>query len=163
VEAHRFTLRAVAADDQPFLRALHHALRRSEFAAAPLPPTVLEQLLDTQFEAQRRHYAHQYPDAQQHLIILDGARVGHLWTQWSTTELRVIDVSLLDAFRRRGIGTSLLQWLQSAAGERGLPIRLSVRRGNPAVRLYARLDFAERASNQTYQQLEWRPKPDAAA
>ena len=75
--------------------------------------------------------------------------------QWSADALQVIDVSLLSSYRGRGIGTALLKSLQSQAAARRVPIRLSVRRGNRAARLYARLGFVEHSSDAVYRQLQW--------
>ena len=153
----RFELRAVTSDDQAFLRALYSDVRGEEFAAARIPAAALESLLNTQFEAQRRHYESQYPGAEHLLILVDAAPAGRLWMHWSDEGLRVIDVSLMSRHRGRGIGTALLQSLQAQATARGAPIRLAVTRTNRAARLYARLGFNESGGDAVYRQLRWSP------
>lgn len=154
-----FVSRPVTAEDGAFLRELYYDVRGPEFAMLPMAARM--QLLDVQFEAQRRGYNEQYPGSEQLLIVVGEARAGRLWQHWSTEGLRVIDLSLISGYRRQGIGTALLIRLQRDAAARALPVRLSVRHDNPAARLYARLGFVERSSDAMYLQLEWRPGGDA--
>lgn len=145
-----YALRAVTPADLPFLRELNRGVRRDEFPGAALEP-----LLDMQFDAQWRHYQAQYPHAEQWLILVDETPVGRVWVDWSAQSLHLIDLSVLAAYRRRGIGTALVESLQAQAAARQLPMTLSVRRDNPAARLYARLGFTEHAADEIYRHLTW--------
>ncbi len=148
-------LRAAAAGDGAFLRALYLDTRRGEFAALPLPPAQLQQLLQLQFTAQCRHYAAHYPRAEQYIVQHDDVAVGRLLIDRASDGIRIVDVSLLRTYRGRGLGTGLVRALQGEAAARGVPLRLSVRRDNPAARLYARLGFLELAADEVYRELEW--------
>ena len=78
----------------------------------------------------------------------DGRVVGAAWCRCIRAFGHMDDiipelaVSLLPAWRGRGIGTRLIQSLLCRLSEEGYPaISLSVQRENPAVRLYERLGF----------------------
>lgn len=73
---------------------------------------------------------------------------------------RVVDISILPAYRNMGIGTSLLTDLQRLMASSHLPIRLSVLSSNPARRLYERLQFRYIKLEEPYVFMEWRPEPN---
>lgn len=72
------------------------------------------------------------------LRVLQGAERGYGWVADNIPEL---SLSLLPAFRGKGIGSGLLAELLCLADERFEGVSLSVSRNNPAVRLYARFGF----------------------
>jgi GNAT superfamily N-acetyltransferase len=81
-------------------------------------------------------------------------------------ELRVIGIApLLPEFRRRGIGGELLRGLLEEGRSRGVPVRIHVKRQNPALALYERLGFRVLEDRGVYLFLEWRAaaaeRPDA--
>ena len=88
--------------------------------------------------------------------MLNQVPAGRLYVERGAAAIRLIDVSILGPQRGRGIGTRLLQALQAEAAARQVPLQLSVVRGNPATRLYARLGFAEYMADEVYRHLEWR-------
>ena len=57
-------------------------------------------------------------------------------------EIYVDEICVDKAFRRRGIGTQLMNWVEGVARERGATtLSLLVLRGNPSFGLYERLDY----------------------
>lgn len=150
-------MRPVAAEDLPFLHDLYVDTHRDEFAALGWPIAQLLSLLHTQCTAQARYYASAFPHADHSLVLIDERVVGRLYVERTGAAIHLIDVSLVAEQRGRGLGSALLQMLQAEAADRGVPVQLSVRRGNPAARLYERLGFVEIASDELYHQLEWRP------
>ena len=57
-------------------------------------------------------------------------------------EIYVDEICVDKAFRRRGIGTQLMNWVEGVARERGATtLSLLVLRGNPSFGLYERLGF----------------------
>jgi ribosomal protein S18 acetylase RimI-like enzyme len=154
-------LRPVAAEDRAFLHDLYVDTHRDEFAALGWPPAQLLSLLQAQCTAQDRYYASAFPHAEHSLVLIDGLVAGRLYVERTAAAIHLIDVSLVAEQRGRGSGTALLRMLQAEAADRGGPVQLSVRRGNPAARLYERLGFVEIASDEMYRQLEWRPDQSA--
>jgi ribosomal protein S18 acetylase RimI-like enzyme len=71
-------------------------------------------------------------------------------------ELRIIDIALLPEYRRRGVGSFLLDRLREEASGNALPLRIHVERHNAARALYERLGFRAVADRGVYLFLEWR-------
>lgn len=154
------TLIAAESDDLPFLRALYAQSREAELAQMPWPPEAKQAFCDGQFNLQHRHYVSQYPPAAAFLVIVQQHQpVGRLYLHWSADELRIVDILLAARSRRHGMGTALLQALQRAVGDAGIPtLSLHVEQQNgEAYRLYRRLGFIEGDSRGGYRRMDWRP------
>jgi len=128
-------------DDESFLLDLFYEVRADEFLPLGLARPALEQLLSMQFRAQAMGYGSQFPNADDKVIWSGGRRVGRLLVNRTGSAIQLVDIALLAIFRGRGLGTRLIGELISEAKGRGVPLRLHVRGGNPAARLYERLGF----------------------
>jgi ribosomal protein S18 acetylase RimI-like enzyme len=67
----------------------------------------------------------------------------------------LVDIALLPEFRNRGLGTRAVAGLIEEARGSSLPLRLSVARGNPAIRLYERLGFSAISADPVYIEMEY--------
>jgi ribosomal protein S18 acetylase RimI-like enzyme len=108
-----------------------------------LPTPTLAQFIALKFTAHRMARAAEFPDADHSVLWADNHRIGQLLLHETGAEVRLLDLTLLAAFRGEGIGTSVIEQLQTYACERGLPLRLSVQPLNPARRLFTRLGFVD--------------------
>ncbi len=136
-------LRPAGAGDRAFFRALYHEVRAAEFAA--LPPEQRAMVLDMQFEIQGRAYEMQSPGAVSLVVDEGRASLGRLILHRSGPVFQVVDIAVSAVARGRGLGAAVLGRvldMARAAGSAGVVV-LSVRPGNPAQRLYARLGFTE--------------------
>src|SRR5512147_3216332 len=106
--APRATLRPVRDNDAELLFAIYASTRAEELAQVGWDDAQKERFLRMQFEAQRRSYASGYPGAEFQIILADGQPAGRLFVHRREREIRVMDITLLPAFRGRGIGTALL-------------------------------------------------------
>lgn len=107
-----------------------------------LPPELREALLDIQFHAQDQQYATTYPGASHDIVVADGVDVGRLIVDESGDAIRIVDVTIHESHRGRGIGSALLGNLIERADRAGRPVCLSVWPTNVAARrLYERLGF----------------------
>lgn len=151
-------LRPATPLDEPFLRELYADTRRDELAATGWDDRQLAEFLDMQFVAQRTDYERRFPGAD-HDIVLDGpASVGRIWVHRTSDEIRLLDLAILSAARRRGIGTGLITRLQDEAADARLPLRHSVVKENTgALRLYHRLGFTIIGDVPTHHAMEWTP------
>ena len=71
-----------------------------------------------------------------------------------------MDVALLPAYRRRGIGTMLLEEILAEGAQSGKIVSIHVEVFNPALRWYERLGFKKVAANGPYHLMEWVAKRD---
>lgn len=150
-------LKLATPEDQAFLSELFNEVRSVEFAPLGLPQPALEQLLGMQFRAQQSGYAAQFPQAVDWILWSGANRIGRMLVDESpNNEIRLVDIALLTAYRGQGRGTELVQRLRARAIQAGLPLRLSVRFGNPAERLYARQGFVRTGGDGIYVTMEHR-------
>lgn len=116
--------------------------------------------IDMQFEAQSNHYLNHYANAAFMIIEMEGRSIGRLYVDRTATEIRIVDISLLPQYRRRGIGTMYLQTLLEEATGRGVPVTIHVETFNPAMQFYLRLGFRQKCTNGLYHFLQWTSKPE---
>ncbi len=136
-----FVLKLATSEDDAFLAELFSDVHAAEFAPLGLPEGALLQLLNMQFRGQRGGYSAQFPKAVDEILWIGQTRAGRVLVNEAEDELRLVDIALLAPYRRQSIGESVLLGLCERARASGLPLRLSVRVGNPAERLYTRLGF----------------------
>jgi ribosomal protein S18 acetylase RimI-like enzyme len=148
------TLRPVTESDEIFLFNLYASTRKEELDTWGWDLAQRTAFLEQQFQAQRRSYQMQFPQAVHRIIIQDGDPIGRMMVFRSEHEIRLVDISVLPESRNAGIGTGLLQDLLNEASESGTPVRLQVLKANPAIRLYERLGFAVVGDDGLYLQME---------
>jgi ribosomal protein S18 acetylase RimI-like enzyme len=146
-------LRLAEAGDEDFLLRLYSTTRAAEVAAWGWPEAQRTAFLQMQFRAQRGHSA--YPNATEQIVLWEGEAVGHWLIARPEGEIRLVDVALLPAHQRLGIGTTLLQDLQRTAQTERLPIRLRVAYDNPARFWYARHGFIQLEDRGSHWLMEW--------
>jgi ribosomal protein S18 acetylase RimI-like enzyme len=127
--------------DTPFLQWLFATSRSGGFESAQLSEEGLTQLLDMQYEAQRRHYSVHYPEARSWLLVEDGEPVGRLIEVPATDHLLLIDLAVAPSARRRGLATWMIGELTQKARADGVPLRCHVDPNNDAWQMYVRLGF----------------------
>lgn len=140
----KIAVRPAVPADGAFLRALFFAVKSEDFMHLPLPPPMLEQLLDQQYRAQAVGYAQMFPNAESSMIERDVMPVGRMMVApISPARLHLVDIALLAEARHVGTGTAVLEALINAARAEGYErLTLSVAVMNvAAVRLYTRLGF----------------------
>jgi len=131
--------------------------RRAEVQAWGWSGDQVAKFVAMQFEARRRGYKAAYPTAAEEILLFDETPVGSMLVERSASEIRLIDIALLNEHQNRGIGSGLINDLIAEANAADLPLRLSVLRGNPAKRLYERLGFVAGGFDGMYFEMEHRP------
>jgi len=150
-------LRPITEDDRAFLYRVYASTRDDELAVTGWSDDQKAQFLHQQFEAQHRYYIENYADSRFDVIVQDAEPIGRLYVARWEEELRVIDIALLPAHRRTGIGSSLLRGLIAEAHAAGKPVRIHVERNNPALPLYERLGFRRTGDTGVYYLMECSP------
>ena len=152
------TRRKATDQDAGFLLDLFKAVRGPEFAIAGLPPAQLDMLLNMQFQAQTSSYRAQFPDADHQIVLVDGATAGRTLVDRSSEQLVLVDISILPAYQKGGVGSALVGELIAEARAAGLPVRCSVGVSNPgSLRFHQRLGFRVVSQDPVYCELECAP------
>jgi ribosomal protein S18 acetylase RimI-like enzyme len=148
----------VIASDEPFLYQVYASTRAEEMELTPWSAEQREMFLRMQYEAQRRSYQTEFPEAKYSVIRCEGVALGRLIVNRTPEEIHILDVALLPEFRRLGIGSKLMADILEEASLRGQSVRLYVERFNPALRWYEKLGFREVNSGPIYLEMIWRQK-----
>lgn len=158
-----YRLRPIVDADLPFLRQVYASTRQAEMELIDWSEEQKAQFLDMQFEAQHRHYQQHYGDAEFSIVEVEAQDAGRLYRLDTPGECRIVDISLLPAFRNRGIGSAILGRLIEAARTRGASVTIHVEKSNPAMSLYRRLGFQAVRDAGVYLLMERLPAPGGAA
>ena len=73
-----------------------------------------------------------------------------------------MDIALLPAHRRQGVGTLLINQILSDAAKARKTVSIHVEIFNPALRWYEELGFRQISSYGPYQLMEWSPVTEVA-
>ncbi|MBB6097288.1 ribosomal protein S18 acetylase RimI-like enzyme [Deinobacterium chartae] len=157
-----YTLRPVVPDDRDFLLQVYASTRLEELAQLPWTPEQKAAFIRQQFEAQDTHYRRHYPGAEFQVIEVGGQAAGRLYLHRAADEHRLMEITLLPAFRGQGLGTTLIGDVLRAASLEGRAVRLHVEPFNPALRLYQRFGFRFLEERGVYWFLEWCPEAPVA-
>jgi ribosomal protein S18 acetylase RimI-like enzyme len=156
--ARALELRPAGPGDESFLFALYASTRAEELALVPWNDAQKDAFLRMQFDAQRGHYADQFPDAAHDVVLVDGEPGGRLYVDRRADDIHVVDIALMPEYRGHGIGTALLTTILEEADATGKTVSIYVEHLNPARRLYERLGFVEVSEEGVYALLERRPR-----
>lgn len=138
----KITLRSVRASDEELLRELYHSTREQELAQVPWTQDQKQAFVEMQWQAQKKHYAAEYPRAEHVVICLEGIPVGRLYLDRSGGALHILDITLLPEHRNHGAGTYLLGQIMDEARDAGKPVTIYVETFNPSLRFFQRLGFS---------------------
>lgn len=156
------TYRPITDEDLPFLAHVYVSTRAEEIAVTGWPAEMQLRFLMQQFDAQHRHYMAHYDGAEWLVIEQGGEAVGRLYLVEWDDEFRIIDIAVLPAFRRRGIGKAILDDIAALADAAGKRISIHVEINNPAMILYEQLGYSQVDASGYYVRME-RPAGGVAA
>jgi ribosomal protein S18 acetylase RimI-like enzyme len=143
-------------DDIEFLSEVYYSTRFEEFSSFGWSEAQIRNLLEMQFNVQKQAYSFQFPEAESLIICKNKEKIGRIIINRTTTELRLVDISLLPQFRNFGIGTKLITDLSKEATDKKLPLSLRVAQNNQAAfRLYQKLGFQVTDENEMYISMKW--------
>jgi GNAT superfamily N-acetyltransferase len=148
--------RLITAEDEEFLYRVYASTRAEELVQTDWDDAQKEIFLRMQFNAQHSHYQTYYTGALFQIILRNNEPAGRLYLAHWKSEIRLIDIALLPAFRGKGLGTTIIKRLQAEGAAAGLPLTIHVEKFNPALRLYERLGFRAIEDKGVYWFMEWR-------
>ena len=114
-----------ATPEEEFIRHLFAELVIGTLGAMDWPEALRAPLVESQFR------------------MGDGAPAGRVAVARLESEIRLIDIAVLSAFRGKGIATARIRELLEEGDQAAKPVRLRVDATNPALRLYERLGFRQ--------------------
>jgi ribosomal protein S18 acetylase RimI-like enzyme len=155
--------RPITPDDLPFLLRVYASTREEEMAmVVDWSPEQKEAFVRSQFEAQHGWYQDHYQGATFDVILVDGVPAGRLYVHRRESEIRLVDITLLPAFRGGGTGSALVRDLLAEGEAARKRVTIHVEVFNPAMRLYERLGFLPIEERGPYRLMEWKPSlPDS--
>ena len=154
-----YELRPALWEDNAFLEKLYADVHGPKFASLGLSADYLAQMLALRFKAEHMDFATRFPDADHSIIHVENTAIGRVLIDETPAAIRLVDMALLSPLRGAGVGTSILEQLQTYAAEHGLPLRLAVHPQNPAIRLFHRLGFVTIGTETHGTEMEWNTPP----
>ena len=94
--------------DDEFIRAVYDTTRRPELGTLGWPEAEIDGFIDMQFEAQSRHFATAFPDADHRVVLVGDEPAGRLIVDRPETEILMVDIALLPAFQGMGAGGTVV-------------------------------------------------------
>ncbi|HEX7906544.1 MAG TPA: GNAT family N-acetyltransferase [Paraburkholderia sp.] len=88
------------------------------------------------------------------IVCCGSEEIGLFKSLRDTGEWAIVQIQILPTYQGRGIGAHLVSEFQRLADVAGVPVKLSVLKGNPAINLYHRFGF--RVVNTTDTSLQMR-------
>ncbi len=150
-------LRDVSPADEEFLLAVYTSTRADELAQVNWGPGQKEIFLRWQFDLQRKEYDTRYPQARYQVVLVNNQPAGRIWIGEDETQIRLLDIGLLEEFQNSGVGTILVKELIAEAVKKNKPLRHMVFvLNNNAHRFYERLGFVTIEDLGGYKHMEWR-------
>lgn len=151
-----YCLRKKETRDEPFLLQLYMAQQQEVMKAWGWDAAQQQVFLEMQYRARNAGYATAYPDASSDIICNpDQVSIGRMLVANQPKTIHLIDIAILPAYQRKGIGTQILLDLQKNGANEGKRISLNVPCDSPAKNLYTRLGFQLIREDPIYAQMEW--------
>lgn len=154
------SLRSITGADEQLLYAIYASTRESEMQRVPQwSGEQKREFLWQQFTAQHNWYQQQYRGAWFCVIERQGEPIGRLYLapEFTDGSVRIVDITILPAYRNKGYGESILRDVMQLAKEKKRSLTIHVESFNPARHLYERLGFLLKdRTNDVYHLLEWK-------
>ncbi|WP_165916406.1 GNAT family N-acetyltransferase [Marinisporobacter balticus] len=135
--------RSFSEEDLPFLYQVYRSTRWEEMQLSGWTHEEIEDFLKIQFQLQHTQYLANYKNASFDIILLESKPIGRLYIDRQKEEIRIMDIALLDFYRKKGIGSKILKDLIAESENKKMPITLHVEYNNPAKAFYLNLGFIQ--------------------
>jgi ribosomal protein S18 acetylase RimI-like enzyme len=152
-------LRQANSSDDGFFYEAFASTRIDELAVTGWSEERKEMFLRMQFEAQRQSYVRDLPGAEYSVVYFGTNAVGRLIVERTDAEIHIVDIAILTEFRKRGIGSILMDRILREAMQTRKSVRLFVEKFNPALSWYQRMGFQVTNTGPIYSELIWRTEP----
>lgn len=128
-------------EDSEFFMELYSEIKSSELHLDLWPEAFRIQMIEMQYNAFMQSTNSEFPNYYDYLILFKSEKVGRLQLDKNEQGFRIINISLLNSFRNKGLGSTIIKEILSEASNKNAPVSLEVDKVNPAFNLYSRLGF----------------------
>ena len=149
------SLRPETPEDRDFLFRLYASTREDELAPVLWTAEQKGAFLKMQFDAQFSHYRKHYADAAFEVIQDGVVPIGRLYVHRTAGTINVMDIALLPARRRQGLGSTLLRQVLDEGRQHDKVVQIYVEQNNPALKMYLKLGFVQTGLDGIYIAMEW--------
>jgi ribosomal protein S18 acetylase RimI-like enzyme len=146
----------VSEDNLNVALSAYASTRELELAVVPWTAEQKMAFIQMQFKAQQMDYQQRFPNAEHTIIEVDGQPKGRLYLARLADSIRILDITILPAYRNQGIGTQILKDLMTEAEAAGLAVRIYIENFNPSLHLFERLNFSKVEELGAHYLMEWR-------
>ena len=157
------TLRPARPEDEDFLAAVYGSTRTEELALVPWSDEQRERFSRMQFAAQQHHYQTYFPSAIHQVILLGEEPIGRIYVNRGEREIRILDITLLPAYRGQGLGSRLILDLLAEAEAGNRSVTIHVESFNRSRGLFERLGFVPVKEEGAHLLFEWRADSQSAS
>ncbi len=133
--------RPISNTDFPFLKKLYRSTRVNELKTHRWNKEQEDKFIEFQFNAQHSHYINSFKGADFLIVIWNKTDIGRLYLWRLESQIRIVEITLLEKYRGKSIGTKILTELIDESNKSGKKLNLHVKHNNPALKLYERLGF----------------------
>ncbi len=151
-------LRPVEEKDDLFIETVYRSTREDELKLVNWTEQQKSAFVLMQSMAQHADYKTRFPDTIFQVIIFNKKNAGRFYTCETDDEIRLMDITVLPAFRRKGIATFLLKELIKRSDSVQKKISLHVDPVNPAMQLYLHFGFKHIRNNGRLYYMERSPE-----
>lgn len=145
-------------EDLTILKEIYASTRQKELELTDWNLTQKNSFIQHQFTAQHLYYQQVYPSAFYSLVLVNNEIAGRLYLNDKASDLRIVDISLLPAFRNLSYGTQIITDLKNYCTGHHKSLSIHVEQFNPAKNLYMRLGFKEAETyDEVYVLMKWEP------
>ncbi|MCP5291638.1 MAG: GNAT family N-acetyltransferase [Burkholderiales bacterium] len=117
----------------------------------------IEQIWGWDEDWQKANFARELESSTTSVVSINGLIVGYVQLCDEGRNIYLRNIALIAKYQRKGIGTRLIQQIQTQAAAKGVPLELGVFRTNaPARKLYERLGFEKTCDTETHVQMSWK-------
>lgn len=139
-----FGARPPGPGDAPFLAALYASTRPDLLGAGTADPALVAASMAMHQRMQAASFLARFPHAAVLLLESAGQSCARIVVDSDCQRVRLVDLAVLPAWRKAGLGGAIVRALQDWANGQGLPLHLAVQPGNgPARRLYLAAGFID--------------------
>jgi GNAT superfamily N-acetyltransferase len=137
------SLRPVMTEDREFLLKVYECGREIELSMLPWEPELKRAFIEHQFDAQTTYYASEFPNSRHDIILLSnsGEQAGRLYVDRREAKIAILDLAVLSEYRRRGIGSAVVDGLIEEARGSGKTVEVYVETFNPSKTFFAARGF----------------------